>query len=368
MNQQNKTYLLKKESSTLLENNENPASLFLDEAHFYEIKRENYDLSREFAKTVEHKNWSFYYVILSFLMVLALFTAILVGRIQDKSSILSISISDFEDLNLAEALNKAKETEKELSYMRIALEKSKKQFELDSQAIQREAKEKALAILKQNLPEAEKQKMILEIREKEKKELEALQQSYQNEIKAKEKQMLAIQAQMKEYEEKYKEDLKKARAQVLSDSAKLHEIEMEKQRKIYENKIAEITLQNQRELKKNKEFIDNLLKEYEEKEKELRQKEKLLKSYLAAFDYLLKNERERGYVLDASNLEEIIVVINSNYPVEKGEKAIIVDEEDKKVAEIELFPGKTYTSAKIIGKKKEIIIQPFYKILLNTKP
>ncbi|HBE76264.1 MAG TPA: hypothetical protein DDW65_00545 [Firmicutes bacterium] len=90
-----------------------------------------------------------------------------------------------------------------------------------------------------------------------------------------------------------------------------------------------------------------------------------LNSYEYAVNYLSMTRRESGFIIDARDMNRIVIFVDRAYSIKNGDTAYVFKNDDTPVAKLELI----LDHGRVIAKVKEILkpvkIEPFDKILLK---
>ncbi|MBP7604672.1 MAG: hypothetical protein KBA15_12125 [Spirochaetes bacterium] len=195
-----------------IEPREDGTSIFLPEAiQDPEGKPPEYSLNNEFARTKKNRNYGFYLLVAGFMVALIAGTLMLAQLIQERFNREEVEISAFEDMRLIEILDKAKRLENELEVARNRLNDTRGTMN-DELARARDDETRA-----------------------------AIRAKYAARIKNQQQEVAGLQQKLDAHDVRLQENIKKAEA-IVSNYQKLHNIEMEKQKRYYENRIAETVL------------------------------------------------------------------------------------------------------------------------------
>ena len=350
-------------------------SLFLGKAPGVEEEDSRvYNLAEEFAATRANRSSPVYKAVLIFTLILLLFTAWFTYGIQRDIDRISVGITDFEDLNLAELFNKLKKAELELGSIdtRIAMSKKAMQAEID-----RMRRENALALKKlekSGMAEAEKKRIRKTMEAENEKKIKETRKAYEDRIAESEKKaeetmgrMEALKkeaaAEKADYDKtvslrvkSYKQDADAQIVRLEKNDAELkamHEAQMAEQKREYEAVLARY----EKELKASR---DAATRETEK----AGDSEQLLDLYKHALTYYAKTSGEHGYVIDPGTKGDMLVVVNPYIAIGKGDRAYILNHENKILAMVELYPAGIRMKAKVLKRMNTGDIQPFDKILL----
>ncbi len=187
-------------------------SIFLPEAiQDPDGKPPEYSLNSEFARTKRNRNYGFYLLVAGFMVALIAGTLMLAQLIQERFNREEVEITAFEDMRLIEILDKAKRLENELELARTRLGDTRGTMN-DELARAKDEETKA-----------------------------AIQAKYRARLRNQQGEVASIQKKLDVHDVRLQENIKKAEA-IVSNYQKLHNVEMQKQKQYYENRIAEIIL------------------------------------------------------------------------------------------------------------------------------
>lgn len=247
--------------------------LFIQSDHLQTTPPDLYNLDAEFANKKGNKN-KVIWLTLPLFVILSLAAAYFVTKyIEESSSKIPISIDAFEDVNLREIFDKAKQNEKEMEKARRDLEdlyiqKAKEKENLNSIA------NREIDVIKLDGKNVNERIYIVESTLK--SDLIASEEKWDILIsKAKEK-ITSIQEKIDSYDTRIMEKAKE-QENIINNQQKRFDIEMEETRKYYEEKINSLVESHLNELKtvdenhkkivstinkNNKEYITSLEKKY----------------------------------------------------------------------------------------------------------
>jgi hypothetical protein len=357
-------------------------ALFLDEEIAGETQTIDYSLSEEFAKTRKNKNYLFYPVVFGFIIALSLFTYILTQDIQERNRSVEVEIKEFQDLTLADVINQARENQKKLGSLKAELQESQRNLQERLQRIEAEAQQRIALIKARDLSPEEKRKQIAAIQNQYSGRVQNLKSEYEQRIRQKEQEISSIRNRLEQQQQKMETKFARERENILAQKERLHEREMDRLRQSYENRIEKIREQNEkqiRELKEHQKALINQLQENFQKEiaqikKQnqefltfLNEKQRILEKYRYGLTQYTRSRMETGYILDGRNPDKIILILNENYPVQRGDKAVILDNDGNKIALIEITPRENYTEGQILDYYLKKDIEPFFPILIQLK-
>ncbi|PKL12004.1 MAG: hypothetical protein CVV50_04970, partial [Spirochaetae bacterium HGW-Spirochaetae-6] len=364
-----------------------------------------YSLNEEFALARKNRRPSLFFIVLGFMIFLGGLSFALRHVIEKKAQEVSFSIPDFEDLNLAELINTAKNAEERLNRVREELEKSRSQMEAKLKSLEAETEKRIRALSqRKNLSPRERAKRIRELRQGQTQEKGKLQKNYQEQMDSRSKELSELESKLSAYEKQVQDtarrnriSLEKARQDYRVQAAEqrthyqkeLRETEkqlklLEGKLKDYENRVSQFT-----DTHRNfKEEVENLRKLSHSKEEDLlltrsqlsalqgtnstitsslEKKSSQLGHYEYAVDFFTRKRKENGYILDPRDPNRMIVAVNKSYAVGNGDKALVYDEEDNYVASVEFFNEDGELKARVLEKVNGKELEPFYKILVRLK-
>jgi hypothetical protein len=202
-----------------------------------------YSLEAEFAKTKRNRDFRPYMVFFGFILLVALSTVAVANYLEIKSKQVNIDISDFEDLRLKETLSAATELGNELDRKTEELTSLQTSYQTEITKLKREIQLKTKTSAETNKGS---QSTALT---KEKKRLETLQKKYEKQIAQKQAEITRIQKESK------------IENQDIEDYRRYYQLELKKQKDYYENKLKNLDKSNKQENESLKERQKKLLDE-----------------------------------------------------------------------------------------------------------
>jgi len=234
-----------------------------------EIGNKNlYDLEKEFSATKKNKN---YLVIITILIFLIVFvgTAYAVTRyIQESGRIVPIEIKDFEDVNLKDILDVAKNYEQKLVRARNELKTLEAEHKNAVSEVRSQRERETQIVMESQNSEEEKRKSVAVLRRKESRTAAALDSEYGKKIEEKEKEISEIEKAIASYDATVVEQARK-QEEILNNQQKMAELEMENTVGMYEERISDIEKRRDNEissLKKDNRRLVSVLKSRHKKE------------------------------------------------------------------------------------------------------
>ena len=168
-----------------------------------------YSLSDEFSKTRKNRTPFLYLTIFAFVGLLVAGTVLLSGYIQKKFRDSTVTVTAFEDLRLIEILDKSKKLEGDLGRARDELK-----------ALRTAMND---ALLQAKSPEARR----------------AVEARYRARLQKKQTEVAGIQKEIDSHDARLQESIKKAE-EMVSNYQKLHRLEMDRQKNIYEARMEDL--------------------------------------------------------------------------------------------------------------------------------
>lgn len=212
-----------------------------DELLDQNTKPEIYSLETEFAETRKNRKPGFILALFLFLAIIGAGSYFFTVYIQSRSKQTVIPISDFEDINLQEILNKAKNTEAQLEFALKELNMLKSEKTEKIQGIKDSYQEKKVLLLKKNLASTELESQKAELARNRQKEIDEVSAEYDKKIKAKEEEIKTIRKNIAEHRKNLKKETEKVKA-AINNYQRLFDLKLNKVRAEYEQKIKELIL------------------------------------------------------------------------------------------------------------------------------
>ncbi len=235
-------------------------SLFIKKNELANSSPNLYNLDEEFAKTKKNKNIFLYISLLSFTL-LSIIAAIFVTRyIEIKNSRIPISIDAFEDVNLREIFDKAKQYENDMQKAQRDLVDIYARKEESLKILESSAQNDIELIENQNT--INKTAKIAKIKDELKTNLEKEIKYWENEIEKANKNIGQIQEKIDTYDARILEKAKEQES-IINNQQKRFDLEMEQTVEYYEKKLfetEELYIKRQEELIASNNNLVNLLK------------------------------------------------------------------------------------------------------------
>ncbi len=224
-----------------------------------------YSLDSEFAKTKNNKSLAFYLLFIGFLCVVIGGTIFLTIYIQNLNQRMEIKISDFDELNLKDLLNASRKNYGDLLQLKQDVLTLKQQMKGDLAQAQIDVNNSIKLIKEKGLSPDDENTAIKQANDEGSKKIAAVRDNYQSQIDKKQNEINLIQKNLGQYDQKMMDAAKKSE-QVLEDTQKLSELELNKQKKIYEDKMKDMEAKQKKDIQDiqdyNKRMIDVLVLKY----------------------------------------------------------------------------------------------------------
>ncbi len=201
-----------------------------------------YSLETEFAKAKKNRDFRPYLVFFGFILLLGLSTMAIAGYLEVKSKQISIDISDFEDLRLKETLSAAVETEHELNRKNDELNTMRTSYNSEIRKLKQEIQQKAKS--PQDMNDKNQQKNL----RNQQNQLKELEKQYEKQISRKQAEIARL------------EKVTKTRNGEV-DYHRFYQLELKRQKEFYENKIKELKNSQGQENKTSKQREQELIAE-----------------------------------------------------------------------------------------------------------
>jgi len=280
--------------------------------------RDLYDLEVEFAASKKNKNYVVMITLLIFLIAVV-GTAYAVTRyIQEAGKIVPIQIKDFEDVNLKDILDIAKNYEQKLKKARADLENIKTGLNSEISNLNSKA-ERDVAFIMEGSDSAEaKKSRVSSVYRKLNSDTAAVRSSYGIRISEKEAEIAEIEKEMASYDSAA---LEKARKQdeILNNQTRMAEIQLQQTVDSYEERIKSLTSKYDSEIASIK-----------------RDNTRLVSTLRNKYDPVFKTEEIKKIIADKKAIsvplragDDSVAVLEANNAAGSGEIASIRNEAEK---------------------------------------
>jgi hypothetical protein len=221
------------------------------------IKPQVYSLEDEFAKTKKNRNYLLYVCIAAFVALLIGITWFVSATIEERSKHVNISIQDFEDIKLRDLLNSAKGVEgqlmqkqQELSDLRVAMER-------DLSGLRDRYARKADLTRDEVTDPAQLKTALAGLDRDRSAEEDSLRGSYAARLDEKAREIDAIKKSMQTYDQKLLASAQKSE-DTIDNAKKLQDLEIQKVRNYYEDRLAQKDRDHEKEIRELREFQQQL--------------------------------------------------------------------------------------------------------------
>lgn len=304
--------------------------LFLEKEIFTgERKKQIYSLGEEFAKTKKNNRPGFYIAILAVILFIAGVTLAITYYLQNQNRKIGINIEDFQDLKLSELLDASKKYEKELEQTKTEIYELKLSLQKEIARIKENTEKEKQLIDTLNISGKEKERRLQERKEKEEIEIRQIQNTHNQKLALKEKELKELQSRVDAYDQKLVTSAKKSE-DVINNYQKIHDLKMEEQQRLYEDKIKGMEISRKKEIA--------ILKEHQKKYYEL-----LILRYNPIFESeeindILKNPVDK----------------NAIYPDKQETESFFLKEKSAQQEELNALQSKIAKYSLILSKLNEI--------------
>ncbi len=315
-----------------------------------------YNLYREFSASKKNRSYPVYIVVILFAIILLSATVLLTRGIQRDIDRISVGISDFRDLNLAELLNAFRKAEMELKDVDDKISVTRQAMELEVERIKRATALEIKKVEESGLGQAEKQRLIKKIQADNDTKMKVSSGTYEDRIKSYQLEADNTRSRM--------ESLKKQVAVEKTDYVKAMENKVKYQEESSSKQLEDQRREYQQALASYQKELDASRDETVKESEKTRSTAQLLNLYKQALRYYAKTRGEHGYVIDPGSKGNMLLDINPYIAITPGDKAYILTMDNSVLALVELRPEGIRMKAKILKKMLNDEIHPFDKILV----
>ena len=223
-----------------------------------------FEFEKEFSKTKKNKNTAVKLITIIFIAIVALTALGITSYIQFRNRRIRIEIADFEDVNLKDLLNVAKKNENDQRLAKIALVDLNQELETKIAGIRTWETNEITLIRSREHSEAERERLIRNVRLKADRDIESLKKVYGQRMEAKEREIEEIQKKIDAYDTRMMEQAKQ-QEEILNNQQRLHDLELQNKETYYEGKIKELTTNYTAEIESQKQYLKNIVSALEAK-------------------------------------------------------------------------------------------------------
>ena len=200
-----------------------------------------YSLEAEFRESASNRDYKFYVVIASFLLTLIVATLGIAWYIEQRYRNVNVTIAEFQDMNLRELLNAARNEEQKLALAEKAMSGLARERDLELQRLQSRSATEREAILSSDRSKEEKSRAVAANRTAETKARGAVTQRFSEQMATKGREVAELRAAVAGRRTAVREGVSKAE-DVVNNYERLNRLRMERQKDYYENRISETIL------------------------------------------------------------------------------------------------------------------------------
>jgi hypothetical protein len=334
-----------------------------------------YNLQEEFSSSKANKSHPVYIAIIAFTLLLLGTTIWFTYGIQRDIDRISVGISEFADLNLAELLGALKKAESDLKNVDDKIALTRQAMELELEKVRHDSSMEIKKIEKSGLGQAEKNRLIKAMQDELDRKLRANKKKYEDRLKEKQREAEEARIRM--------EALKNKLAAEKADFEKTMNLRTKSYKKEADNQVLMTVMAGSEQKEKSEKQLEDQKRNYKEildkYEKELkvsrdetsreseksRDTERLLEHYKRALLYYAKTRGEHGYVIDPGTDGNMLLDVNPYIVIKKGDQAYVLNQDSNILALVELQPAGIRMKAKVLKRMLPGEIHPFDKILLK---
>ncbi len=234
-------------------------TLFIKAEHENSAPPSLYDLDLEFANTKKNKNTVIWISLVIFTLVFISAAYFVTTYIENQNSKIPIRIDAFEDVNLREIFDKAKQHEKEMKVALRDLEDIKKAKQQSLNTLRQIANDDIEIVETQNPADSRLRIDVIKI-ELDKKLIKE-EEKWDIEIAKANERITIIQGKIDSYDTRILEKAKEQEG-IINNQQKRFDIEMEKSVSYYEEKIEKMNLEHAQQIKTinftNREIVETI--------------------------------------------------------------------------------------------------------------
>ena len=217
-------------------------TMFLRDVQQQLARKELYNLDDEFAKTKKNRSPVVILSVGLFVVIMVAAGIAVTTYIQQRSQNVPVNISAFQDVNLMELLDRAKQLNDQLSNAQQNLQtiESNQSNEIDS--VRSNEAQQIQLVNNQLISDAEKRTKIATIRAQAAAQVNQIQAKYADPIKKEKATITSLQNQAAQYDTRQMQQAKKQEA-ILNNQQKLFDLQMKKTEDQYTKQIADLKQQ-----------------------------------------------------------------------------------------------------------------------------
>lgn len=231
-------------------------SVFLPEdALQHEGKPPEYNLGNEIGKAKKRRDYFYYLVPLVFIVFIVLIAYGITNYLITKNRKVDVNISEFESFNLSELLKSAKQDKRNLDSAKVNV--SELEFQRDSmlKSVRDQAKAEREEIKEAGLTPEEEEKRLKAISASSAKKIERYKQEFNEKIAEKEEEIKALEKKVSSQQKLLaKSNVSLEEESNTDNEQKLADIQLEKQKQEYEDRIAGLKKNYERRIASTRNF------------------------------------------------------------------------------------------------------------------
>lgn len=217
-------------------------SLFLRDVERQLARKELYNLDEEFAKTRHNRSPVVWLSVLIFVSVMVVIAVAVTSAIQTRSQKVPVNITAFEDVNLRDILDRAKQLDFQMQTARTALANLQSSEERQLQDARNNAEQQIQVVDAEILTPEQKKKQEAAIRDQLGAQLYRIRAGFASQLEDAKKKIADIQKQLDRYDARQIEAAKKNEA-VLNNQQRIFDIQMQNTVNTYQSHIQQLTQQ-----------------------------------------------------------------------------------------------------------------------------
>ena len=232
--------------------------LFLRDVERELAKKELYNLDEQFEATKRNRSPLVWLAMLAFIAVLAVLAILVTTSIQTRSQQVPVSINAFNDVNLRDLLDKAKQLDVQMQNQKASLADLQAREAADIQNAQTAAAGQVDIVKSSLISDDQKQQRIAAIQAQTDAQVRAIRAQYAPKIAAARSAIAATQKSLDAYDARQVEQARRQEA-TLNNQQKLFDIQLQKTTSFYEERIRALNVNFDRQIellkKQNSDFV-----------------------------------------------------------------------------------------------------------------
>ncbi len=222
-------------------------SMFLHDIRQQLSRKELYSLDDEFAKTKKNRSPVVILSVSLFVVVMVAIGVAVTTYIQQRSQNVPVNISAFQDVNLMELLDRAKQINDQLTSNERDLQTLQSNETDEVSSVQEDESHQMQLINNQLISDSEKRTRIAAVRRQARNRIDQIHAKYAEPIKTKNDEIARLQNEAAQYDTRQMQQAKKQEA-ILNNQQKLFDMQMQKTESYYNQELATLTNQYQSQI------------------------------------------------------------------------------------------------------------------------